>query len=152
MHQGELCKYDSDWPVTAYLDELGLFPATKASDGKNRALPITTVDDIQDRSKSDAFTKFFALLQCGWLVIQSIARACVGLPITELELTTLVFIFCAFVTYWFWWDKPFDIQTPTLLLCPPEKGQTDARVYQKRGPLSGKRWRAKLPPSKFFGD
>lgn len=69
LHQGKLCKYDSDWPLTAYLDELGLFPATKASDSKNRALPITTVDDIQDRSKSDAFTKFFALLQCAWLVI-----------------------------------------------------------------------------------
>ncbi|RLL96200.1 hypothetical protein CFD26_101502 [Aspergillus turcosus] len=114
-----------------YLDELGLFPATKASDSKNRALPITTVDDIQDRSKSDAFTKFFALLQCAWLVIQSIARACAGLPITELELTTLAFIFCAFVMYWFWWDKPFDIQTPTILLCPPEKAK-QMREFIKR--------------------
>ncbi|RHZ55761.1 uncharacterized protein CDV56_106782 [Aspergillus thermomutatus] len=116
----------------ARLDELGLFPATDASDTKNRALPITTIDDIQDRSKSDAFTKFFALLQCTWLVIQSIARACAGLPITELELTTLAFIFCAFVMYWFWWDKPFDIQTPTILLCPPEKAKQMREVIKRR--------------------
>ncbi|EAW12093.1 uncharacterized protein ACLA_008530 [Aspergillus clavatus NRRL 1] len=114
------------------LEELGIFPATKASDIKNRALPITTIDDIQDRSKSDSFTKFFALLQCAWLVIQSIARACAGLPITELELTTLAFIFCALIMYWFWWDKPFDVQTPTILFCPPEKAKQMREVIKKR--------------------
>ncbi|KAF7590692.1 hypothetical protein BBP40_002527 [Aspergillus hancockii] len=121
----------------ARLDELGLFPATKASHGKNRALPITTIDDIQDRSKSDAFTKFFALVQCAWLVIQSIGRACAGLPLTELELTTLAFIFCAFIMYWFWWDKPFDIQTQTILLCPAEKAEQMRDLIKRKDRFLG---------------
>ena len=42
-----------------------------------------------DRSKADAFTKAFALIQSGWLITQSIARAARGLAITELELATM---------------------------------------------------------------
>lgn len=42
-------------------------------------IPHVTQDDIKDRSKSDAFTKLFAIGQSTWLVVQCIARAVHGL-------------------------------------------------------------------------
>lgn len=40
-----------------------------------------------------------------------------GLSITELELTTMAFVLCAFLAYIFWWHKPFDAQRSQVLLC-----------------------------------
>jgi hypothetical protein len=103
------------------LKRMGLFPATREGETHGRCLPVITEEDICDRSKSDAFTKVFAFIQCAWLVTQCSTRAAVGLPLTELELMTLAFIVTALVMYGFWWYKPFDVQRATMLLCPDEK-------------------------------
>ncbi|RDW68775.1 uncharacterized protein DSM5745_08535 [Aspergillus mulundensis] len=102
-----------------YLSARGLEALLKLGifEPSNGWFPTVTEADIQDRSKSDPFTKAFAVVQCGWLVIQSIARAAQSLPLTELELATLAFIPCAFVMYAFWWYKPFDAQRPITLVC-----------------------------------
>jgi len=84
--------------------------------------PITE-EYIKDRSKSDDFTKVFAVFQSSWLVIQSVARVAQGLAITELELATIAFVFCAIIMYGFWWHKPYGIderQTIVLVLRPPD--------------------------------
>ncbi|KAK0707358.1 hypothetical protein B0H67DRAFT_587356 [Lasiosphaeris hirsuta] len=65
----------------------------------SRATPAITEQDINDKSKSDALTKAFALVQCSWLVIQLIARVIQGLAITELELSTAAFVFCSLIMY-----------------------------------------------------
>lgn len=62
---------------------------------------------MADRSKSDVFTKTFAIAQSSWLIVSSIARAHSGLAISELELATIAFIICAIAMYSFWWSKPF---------------------------------------------
>ncbi|KAK1758996.1 hypothetical protein QBC47DRAFT_97312 [Echria macrotheca] len=71
---------------------------------------IPTDDEISDRSKSDNFTKLFAIAQSGWLIVSSIARVSQGYAITELELSTMAFILCAIIMYAFWWNKPFAIE------------------------------------------
>jgi hypothetical protein len=71
-----------------------------------------------DRSKADPFTKVFALVQAGWLVLHSCARKIVGLPITELELMTMAFTICALVTYILWWHKPFDAERSAVVSLP----------------------------------
>jgi hypothetical protein len=38
-------------------------------------------------------------VQSIWLVVQSIARVSVGLPITQLELATIALVFCALIMY-----------------------------------------------------
>ena len=38
-------------------------------------IPYLTREDIKDRSKSDAFTKLFAIGQSAWLILECIARA-----------------------------------------------------------------------------
>jgi hypothetical protein len=73
-------------------------------------------EDIKNQAKSDPLTKAFAVLQCTWLIVQSIARTSKGLELTELELTTLAFTTCAFIMYGFWWFKPFDAQRPVQVL------------------------------------
>ncbi|WXC64824.1 hypothetical protein SNK03_010635 [Fusarium graminearum] len=77
-------------------------------------------EDVKDSGKSDAFTKVFALLQCTWLVVQSIARATQGYAISQLELATLAFIPCALVMYILWWQKPFGVERWRVLIRVPE--------------------------------
>jgi hypothetical protein len=67
--------------------------------------------EIRDLSKADFITKAFAITQCTWLVVQSISRGVQGYSISQLELATLAFIFCAIVMHIFWWNKPFDVET-----------------------------------------
>ncbi|PWY89681.1 hypothetical protein BO94DRAFT_594537 [Aspergillus sclerotioniger CBS 115572] len=89
--------------------------ALEGGPAPGHSLPLVKEEDIRNASASDAITKGLAILQCGWLVIQSIARAAAGLPLTELELMTLAFIPCALVMYGLWWDKPFGVQRATLI-------------------------------------
>jgi hypothetical protein len=67
-------------------------------------------EEIDDLSKADVFAKLFACVQSVWLVVQSIARVSVGLPITQLELATIALVFCALIMYALWWNKPFGVE------------------------------------------
>ncbi|KAJ0414206.1 hypothetical protein BJY00DRAFT_295527 [Aspergillus carlsbadensis] len=96
---------------------LSIFKTITQETESATCFPRVTEEDIENQAKSDPLTKAFAVLQCTWLIVQSIARASQGLPLTELELTTLAFTVCAFIMYGFWWCKPFDVRRPTRLLC-----------------------------------
>ncbi|KAF5618415.1 hypothetical protein F25303_13030 [Fusarium sp. NRRL 25303] len=71
----------------------------------------TPESEIKDLSKADVITKAFAIIQCTWLIVQSICRVAQGYTISLLELATLAFIFCAFIMHIFWWNKPFDVES-----------------------------------------
>ncbi|KAF4629849.1 hypothetical protein G7Y89_g8298 [Cudoniella acicularis] len=77
--------------------------------------PQLSTRDIQDRSKADGFAKGFALLQCGWLVVNIFGRVADRLPVSPLELMTLAYVFCALIIYGFWWNKPKDIMVPIII-------------------------------------
>ncbi|KDR72691.1 hypothetical protein GALMADRAFT_101853 [Galerina marginata CBS 339.88] len=82
--------------------------------------PTITREEILDRSKSDALAKCVAVGQLLWFVVQAVARLSCHLPIAELELITLSFcVFTAFL-YFFWWEKPLNVQTtvPVNILRP----------------------------------
>jgi hypothetical protein len=52
--------------------------------------------------------------------LQSIARLANNLSISELELMTMAYVVCAFITYILWWHKPFDVeQSYTIILSEP---------------------------------
>ncbi len=87
-------------------------------------------EDINDRSKADSLTRIVALCQLGWLVVQCIARAVGGLAITELELMTMAFVFCAVVIYGFWWHKPFDVERSCLVACPESEYNNVRKLLQ----------------------
>jgi hypothetical protein len=86
--------------------------------------PTITEASIQDRSKADVFTKVFACVQSSWLIAQSIARVAVGLQISQLELATMAFVFCALIMYILWWDKPFGVEHRTIVTFPTLKDES----------------------------
>ncbi|KAK0614369.1 hypothetical protein B0T14DRAFT_570310 [Immersiella caudata] len=70
---------------------------------------------IDDRSKADILQKGLVLLQITWMALQCIARKAYGLPITLLELHTMVHVVCAFSMYTFWLEKPLDVKSAEIL-------------------------------------
>ena len=71
-----------------------------------------TEDAITDRSKGNALSKLIFILQTTWFITQCIARSFQGLPITQLELTTLALASLNGITFVLWWDKPLGVQSP----------------------------------------
>ncbi|PQK15799.1 hypothetical protein BB8028_0006g01210 [Beauveria bassiana] len=78
-------------------------------------LPCITTGDITDKSKTDWSGKAFCCLQVSWMVIQAIARAATGLPVTPLETNTIGHVVCALINYTLWWNKPRWDKEPTVL-------------------------------------
>lgn len=79
------------------------------------AFPTITEDEIDDKSKGDALSKGFALLQLTWFIVQIITRAAQGLAISELELTTAALAGLNNIMYIFWWSKPRDVRFPFVI-------------------------------------
>lgn len=75
-------------------------------------------DDIRDKSKADSFAKLAAMVQVTWFVTQCITRGIHSLPLSQLEAMTLGYIPLFIVTYFFWWDKPKDIRSPSIVKLP----------------------------------
>jgi hypothetical protein len=72
-------------------------------------------DMIKDKSNSDSFAKLFALVQVAGFVGQCIIRTVHNLPLAPLEAMTLGYIPLFTVTYYYWWLKPKDINTPSTI-------------------------------------
>jgi hypothetical protein len=87
--------------------------------------------DIKDRSKTDAFSKVFAIVQSSWLIVQSITRVASGLSLSQLELATMAYIIPAAVMYGFWLEKPFGVEHVTTLHRPSDKMSTDPVPWEK---------------------
>ena len=90
--------------------------------------------DIDDRSKSDSFTKTVAVLQSVWFVSQCIARAVQHLALSQLEVATSAYVACAIVTYFFWREKPLDVDCQTVIGKRIDKEKLQLSVWQHRGP------------------
>ena len=73
---------------------------------------VPTEAEIEDRGKSDWLAKSLVLLQTSWFVMQCIARAVEHLPITHLEIVTLAYAAMNFVIYFFWLNKPLNVNRP----------------------------------------
>ena len=74
--------------------------------------PNVTVDEIEDRSKSDGFSKMIALGQTLWFVAQCITRRYQHLNLTLVELLTLSLAVLNGLMYFLWWNKPLDVRCP----------------------------------------
>ena len=74
--------------------------------------PTITVEEIEDRSKSDGFSKTIALGQTLWFIAQCIARRSQHLDLTLVELLTLSLAVLNGLMYYLWWNKPLDVRCP----------------------------------------
>ena len=74
-----------------------------------------SAEQISDRSKANHLAKSIICLQALWYCTQFFARLGTGLPLLLLELNTLAHSICALLIYFLWWQKPLDIEEPTVL-------------------------------------
>lgn len=78
-----------------------------------RKLPHITSAEVQDKSNANSLAKLLVFWQAFWMIIQVIGRRANQLPVTLLELHTVLHACCALVMYFTWWAKPVDIECPT---------------------------------------
>ncbi|PVH80741.1 hypothetical protein DL98DRAFT_515134 [Cadophora sp. DSE1049] len=98
-------------------------------------LPSVTVEELNDKSKSDAFSRLVSLVQIIWIVIQVIARSVQGLSVSQLEITVVAFSACAVVIYALGWKKTKGAAIPyTLLSYPGEISAEIIRAACQNGP------------------
>lgn len=69
---------------------------------KTGTLVPPTEHELKDKSKGDALSKSFIIIQTLWFVIQCIARRIEHLPITKLEIMTLAYTVITIAMYGFW--------------------------------------------------
>lgn len=75
-------------------------------------------ETIRDKSNADGTAKLLALGQVCWFAAQSIMRRAHTLPLSQLESMTLSYIPLFAITYLFWWVKPKDVLTPSIVDLP----------------------------------
>ncbi|KAK0492436.1 hypothetical protein EDD18DRAFT_460379 [Armillaria luteobubalina] len=69
-----------------------------------------SAETIEDKSKGDALSKTFSILQIFWFIAQCLARVAQNLPITLLEVTALASAGLSVITYCLWWNKPLNVK------------------------------------------
>ena len=79
-------------------------------------LPYFSPEELQDRSKVDAFTRAIAVVQIVWTVIQICTRAARHLAISQLEIAVAAFAASATAIYGLDWDKPKGVKVPITIL------------------------------------
>ncbi|KAK6957611.1 hypothetical protein Daesc_000398 [Daldinia eschscholtzii] len=72
-------------------------------------------ENTDDKSKADAVQKTLVVLQVSWMVTQCIVRKVYGLPLTLLEIHTMVHVVCALILYVCWFEKPLDVRNPDII-------------------------------------
>ncbi|KAI5799905.1 hypothetical protein EDC01DRAFT_648105 [Geopyxis carbonaria] len=100
-------------------------------------------ESISDKSKVDIIAKTLAIFQVSWTVVDVIARKICGLPISLLEVHTLVHVACALILYFFWFEKPAGVKDPTIL-----KSEAAAILTELNGMLPryySESWRSRKP-------
>ena len=78
-------------------------------------LPFLTIEEINDKSKSDGLVRSLAVVQVLWLAVQLMIRRIANVPFTALEISTVAFAACAFIIYLAEWPKPKDVGVPIYL-------------------------------------
>lgn len=78
-------------------------------------LPSISAEQISDKSKADGLKKFLVCVQAVWFCASCITRLANALPISLLELNAMGHAACALLIYAMWWQKPLDVNEPTLI-------------------------------------
>ncbi len=91
-----------DAPRSETIDVPGTLVTLKALESDPdlvKKLVAISAETIEDKSKGDALSKMFSILQISWFIIQCVARVIHHLPMTLLELTALAFAGLSIIMY-----------------------------------------------------
>ena len=93
--------------------------------------PTIAVEEIEDRSKADGFSKTIALGQTLRFVAQCISRMAQHLDLTLIELLTLSLAVLNGMMYFLWWHKPLDVRCPVRIYLLPESYEPILAILYK---------------------
>lgn len=100
-----------------HLTATGIYRLRKS--GLLSKLPSLTVDEINDKSKSDAFVRILSLVQIAWIVAQVAFRGSKSLAVSQLEIAVVAFSTCAIIIYALNWSKPKSVSVPYVIMSFP---------------------------------
>jgi hypothetical protein len=89
----------------------------------NRRLPCIpdiSKADIEDKSKGGSFAKTVVCVQLIWFFGSCMVRWKAHLTLSLFEANVLVHVLWAIFVYVIWWDKPYEVDEPTLIEPTPE--------------------------------
>lgn len=72
-------------------------------------------DEIKSKSKANSLAKTLVCIQALWFILQCLTRVAQRIPISLLELNTCAHAICALLIYLLWWEKPFEVDLPTIV-------------------------------------
>lgn len=78
-------------------------------------LPVLHHAQVVDKSKASGLAKTITCVQAFWFCASCIARLHDHKAISLLELNTFGHCICAFIIYIFWWHKPYDVTSHTVV-------------------------------------
>ncbi|KAG9504649.1 hypothetical protein J7337_004624 [Fusarium musae] len=107
-------------------------------------IPISK-QKIDDKSKADYFQKILVVIQAIWMVMQCIARKIQNLPLSLLEVHTMVHVVCAIFLYLCWFRKPLNVLDPEIVNPGDFKGEIALLVQHQFYPYMSTRL-ALFPP------
>ncbi|KAG5662727.1 hypothetical protein KAF25_005145 [Fusarium avenaceum] len=87
--------------------------------------------DIDDKSKADTLQKVLVLIQVSWMVIQCIARRASDLPLSLLEIHTMLHVVCAIILYACWFQKPLDVMEAIVVTTEGFKGEVATQLQRE---------------------
>ena len=78
-------------------------------------IPDISKEQIRDKGKANSLAKTVVCFQACWFCIQCVFRLAQKYPISLLELNVFAHAICTLLIYLLWWDKPLDVDEPTLI-------------------------------------
>jgi hypothetical protein len=72
-----------------------------------------TLDDIEEKSKTDTFSKGLATLSLLWFSTKMIVKLSQGMAISQLELASCTYVLCALLSYALYWSKAQGVERAT---------------------------------------
>jgi hypothetical protein len=110
---------DLDIDTTYLQGNIWVLSAAQITEARNLGiidrLPNLSEDELADKNKGNLLLKGLAILQIIWMVIQLIWRWREDKPASQLEVMTLSFALCAFITYALMWSRLQGVETPTVI-------------------------------------
>ncbi|CVK99611.1 uncharacterized protein FMAN_02437 [Fusarium mangiferae] len=124
---------------------------TTPSDADHRGhwIPISK-KKIDDKSKADYFQKILVVMQVIRMVLQCIARKIQNLPLSLLEVHTMVHVVCAIFLYLCWFRKPLNVLDPEIIKPGAFEGEIALLVQRQFYPNMSTRL-ALFPPQQHPG-
>jgi len=98
-------------------------------------LPDATKDEINDKNKGDFLVKAIAVSRIVRLIIQLIIRYLPNKASSQLEIITVAYSVCAFITYCMIWNQPQDATTPIYIEASKTQSIDQFKEIVKSGPI-----------------